>query len=386
MQEKILKVYRVDTFSLPKVTKTFEGYLEGEVVASRTGVFTYYNTDGTTRKELRHPDHVLNKDSLKTLSMIPITDDHPAEFVNASNAALLQKGFTGESYRTDENGNIIVKLKVTDSSLINKITSGKKPELSLGYSVELKKSAGEYNGERYDYIQTGIVYNHLAVVEYGRAGRNARFRFDSDKDCNLAECRYDINNIDNSEEKNMSDTTEKKQDHDAEMLKVRFDAVTSERDLLKHRVDTFEAKNKALEATLAQITQERDQLKSLNQDSIIDQRVDEKTDVSLRAATILGDKFNAYCRHSTREIMEATMQHIDKENGISIDYTKSSTDYIKGIFDRATSSAFSSREDALQVYKALANARSLTNGLPKDNRAEFIAKLNSKVVGGVNAN
>lgn len=385
MQEEILKVYRVDTFALPKVTKTPEGYLEGEVIASRTGVFTYYNTDGSTRKELRHPDHVLNKDSLKTLAMIPVTDDHPAEFVNASNAALLQKGFTGESYRTDENGNIIVKLKVTDSSLISKITSGKKPELSLGYSVELKKSAGEYKGERYDYIQTGIVYNHLAVVEYGRAGRNARFRFDSNKNCNLAECRYDINNLDNSEEKNMSDT-ENKQNHDAEMLQVRCDALTSERDLLKHRVDTFEAKNKALESTLAQITEERDKLKNLNTDAIIDERVDEKTDISLRAATILGDKFNAYCRHSTREIMEATLQHIDKENGISIDYTKASTDYIKGIFDRATSSAFSSREDALAVFKSLATARNAASGQPKDNRAEFIAKLNSKVVGGVNAN
>lgn len=376
MQEEILKVYRVDTFALPKVTKTHEGYLEGEVVASRTGVFTYYNADGSTRKELRHPDHVLNKDSLKTLSMIPVTDDHPTEFVNASNAALLQKGFTGESYRADENGNIIVKLKVTDSSLINKITSGKKPELSLGYQVELKKSAGEYNGERYDYIQTGIVYNHLAVVEYGRAGRNARFRFDSDKNCILAECRYDINNLDNSEEKNMSDT-ENKQNHDADMLKVRFDALTSERDLLKHRVDTFEAKNKALESTLAQVTKERDELKQVNLDSVINERAIERTNIAVRAAQILGEDFSGYIHHSNREIMEAALKRADAKANVEVSYAGASDEYVKGVFDRVTGAKVQNRKDAHKAFNLVASAQGAAERTTTPHDV-IMAKLNEK--------
>lgn len=379
MQSKeILKAYRVDTFALPKVTKTPEGYLEGEVVASRTGIFNYYDADGKCRKELRHPDDVLKEDSLKTLKMIPVTDDHPQEFVDANNASSLQKGFTGESYRTDEEGNIVVRIKVTDSNLINKILSGKKAELSLGYSVSLKKDSGTYKGKKYDYRQTDIVYNHLAVVEMGRAGRNARFRLDSKKACELAETRYNNDNLKSIEE-NMSDT-DKKLDHEVEVQKARFDALTNERDLLKHRLDTAEAKNKALESTLIQITEERDKLKNLNTDSVVDERVDEKTDVSLRAATILGDKFNAYCRHSTREIMEATLQHLDKENGVNIDYTKSSTDYIKGIFDRATNHRFNSREDALAAYKVIATAKGITKG--KDFNQVEIESINKNVVGG----
>lgn len=376
MQSKeILKAYRVDTFALPKVTKTPEGYLEGEVVASRTGVFTYYNADGSKRLELRHPDEVLKKNSLKTLAMIPVTDDHPSDFVDANNAALLQKGFTGESYRADENGNIIVKLKVTDSSLINKITSGKKPELSLGYSVSLKKDAGTYKGEKYDYRQTDIVYNHLAVVEMGRAGRNARFRLDSKKACELAETRYNNDNLKSIEE-NMSDT-DKKLDHEVEVQKARFDALTNERDLLKHRLDTAEAKNKALESTLANVTKERDELKQVNLDSIINQKTIERTNIAVRAASILGEDFAGYTHHSNREIMEAALKRVDSKNGIEVSYNGATDEYIKGVFDKVTGGIATKRNDASKAYNLVAAAHGAAE---RTNTAHdvIMAKLNEK--------
>jgi hypothetical protein len=37
---------RFDSVRLPKMTKTKEGYLRGEAVVSRTGVFKYRNADG----------------------------------------------------------------------------------------------------------------------------------------------------------------------------------------------------------------------------------------------------------------------------------------------------------------------------------------------------
>ncbi len=37
-------------------------------------------------------------------------------------------------------------------------------ELSVGYLVDTIEEPGEYNGERYDAIQTNIRVNHLAVV------------------------------------------------------------------------------------------------------------------------------------------------------------------------------------------------------------------------------
>ena len=374
-QSETIRIYRIDTFPVPKVQKTDQGFLEGEVVASRTGIFNYYDADGKCRKELRHPDDVLKEDSLKTLKMIPVTDDHPQEFVDVNNASSLQKDFTGESYRTDEEGNIVVRIKVTDSNLINKILSGKKAELSLGYSVSLKKDAGTYKGERYDYRQTDIVYNHLAVVEMGRAGRNARFRLDSKKACELAETRYNNDNLKSIEE-NMSDT-DKKLDHEVEVQKARFDALTNERDLLKHKLDTAEAKNKALESTLANVTKERDELKQVNLDSIINQKTIERTNIAVRAASILGEDFAGYTHHSNREIMEAALKRVDSKNGIEVSYNGATDEYVKGVFDKVTGGIATKRNDASKAYNLVAAAHGAAE---RTNTAHdvIMAKLNEK--------
>ncbi len=375
-QDETIRIYRIDTFPVPKVQKTDQGFLEGEVVASRTGIFNYYDADGKCRKELRHPEDVLKEDSLKTLKMIPVTDDHPQEFVDANNASALQKGFTGESYRTDEDGNIVVRIKVTDSGLINKILSGRKAELSLGYSVTLKKDEGTYKGERYDYRQTDIVYNHLAVVEMGRAGRNARFRLDSKKTCELAETRYNNDNFKSIEGINMSDT-EKKLDHEVEVQKARFDALTNERDLLKHKLDTAEAKSKALESTLASVTKERDDLKQVNLDSIINERAIERTNIAVRAAAVLGEDFSAYTHHSNREIMEAALKRVDSKNGIEVSYNGASDEYVKGVFDKVTGAIATKRNDTSKAYNLVAAAHGAAE---RTNTAHdvIMAKLNEK--------
>ena len=54
---------------------TNEGFLKCDAIVTRTGVFFYKNPDGTIRKELRHPDDVLQEESLQTMKMIPLTND-----------------------------------------------------------------------------------------------------------------------------------------------------------------------------------------------------------------------------------------------------------------------------------------------------------------------
>jgi hypothetical protein len=51
-------------------------------------------------------------------------------------------------------------------------------ELSLSYIPKMVKTAGSYNGEAYDEIQTEIVINNLAIVSHARAGENARLHLD----------------------------------------------------------------------------------------------------------------------------------------------------------------------------------------------------------------
>ena len=58
------KTIRFDAGNIIKITETKEGFLKGDAILTRTGVFTYVNADGSLRKELRHPDDVFVLDSL----------------------------------------------------------------------------------------------------------------------------------------------------------------------------------------------------------------------------------------------------------------------------------------------------------------------------------
>jgi hypothetical protein len=68
-------------------TRTDEGYIRADAIVTRVGVLTYRNKDGTLRRELRHPDDVFSAESLASLKLIPVTNEHPpGRLVNADNA------------------------------------------------------------------------------------------------------------------------------------------------------------------------------------------------------------------------------------------------------------------------------------------------------------
>lgn len=167
---------RVDRSQLPRMTKTREGYLRGDAIVTRTGVFEYMNADGTVRRELRHPDDILNADSLASLSMIPVTVNHPGALVTSDNASTFSVGLTGENVRV-EGGHVVAPLTITHKDGIEAVRKGKR-ELSLGYTLELVQEDGIYEGEPYSHRQKNVSYNHLAIVDTARAGRAARLNLD----------------------------------------------------------------------------------------------------------------------------------------------------------------------------------------------------------------
>lgn len=160
-----------------KMKQTREGYIAGNAVVTRTGVFEYMNADGTKRFELRHPDDVLKEESLNTLKLKPVTNDHPNEAVNVNNADKYSVGSIGETVIVD-GSNIAVTFTVTNKDAVKEIQGRRKQELSLGYTLDLVQEDGVYNGEAYTHRQTNINYNHLAIVEKARAGRVARINMD----------------------------------------------------------------------------------------------------------------------------------------------------------------------------------------------------------------
>lgn len=242
---------------------TEEGYIRAKAIVTRAGVFTYRNPDGTIRRELRHPDDVFKADSLDTMKMIPITNDHPPErLVNAKNAKKLAIGYTGENIAHD-NAYVASSLVITDEEGVKMIQEQGKKELSLGYTVDLVPEEGVFNGDAYDHRQTNIKYNHLSLVDKARAGAVARINLDAD----------DAEEVEDEEEEEKEDKMEK-EDKKKEDKKAKNDSLstinldgknydaskevishinsikndmtklTAERDSLKERLDESEKRQK----------------------------------------------------------------------------------------------------------------------------------------------
>lgn len=174
------QVARFDRGLPIKAVVTDEGFIRDVPIVTRVGVFTYHLPDGTVRKELRHPSEVFKADSLSTMAMIPITNNHPSEgrgLVTADNAKRLSIGYTGEGVKQD--GEYVrVPVSINDKTGIKAVLDGRQ-ELSLGYICTLIPKEGSWKGERYDHVQTDIRYNHLAIVDNARAGSAARINLDA---------------------------------------------------------------------------------------------------------------------------------------------------------------------------------------------------------------
>lgn len=153
--------------------------LDGRITRTGVFVYSYLKADGSVGelRELRHPDDVFNEKSLRTADMLPITVGHPPTFLDADNARTFAVGASGTALRDG----IFVRtpLKVFDRAGNEAIEAGWE-ELSCGYTCDVVFEAGEFEGERYDARQVNIEYNHVAICERGRAGREVRLRADSE--------------------------------------------------------------------------------------------------------------------------------------------------------------------------------------------------------------
>lgn len=191
LEDKETYVNRFDVFEITESNmvepfrKTPEGYLRGRAIVTNTGIFNYKQQDGTILRELRTPEDIGNQETLDSLIMQIMTDDHPSpniapEGVNADNAKKLQVGFTGESVRFDGHSTSI-PITITDAKTIEKVEREGKIALSCGYRADLEMKSGfAYGNNQYDAVQKNIKYNHIAIVNRGRAGDLAKIKLRMD--------------------------------------------------------------------------------------------------------------------------------------------------------------------------------------------------------------
>lgn len=170
--------------------RTAEGFLKGRAVVTSIGVFQYRDSDGTMHGELRLPEEVFAPESLETLKLKPVTNEHPGDMVEPSNVRDLAVGSLGsnpgwtpqldgrsrdEDYTDGQH--VAIDMVITDPQAISDVLNGKRA-LSSGYTCDIEEASGVYLGMPYQAVQRNIRYNHVAIVDRARAGDAARIRMD----------------------------------------------------------------------------------------------------------------------------------------------------------------------------------------------------------------
>ena len=176
---------------------------------SRAGVFPYL---GKSISPECIPDKVYNvyrpaeelekPEALESFKLIPFVDEHT--MIGSEEKKLLAPESKGVQGSTGENvsfkdGVLYATIKIFGQTISSMIKMGKR-DLSLGYWCKFIKQSGVFNGKAYDYIQTNLRGNHLALVETGRcdvAVLDQQMAFDH---FDLALDNEELNNMANEKE------------------------------------------------------------------------------------------------------------------------------------------------------------------------------------------
>tara|TARA_R110002072_G_scaffold169949_5_gene323524 strand:- start:19522 stop:20625 length:1104 start_codon:yes stop_codon:yes gene_type:complete len=270
-----------DTFDFAPSTRVYtdEGFLRVSGKAARTGVYKYLARElGLNDRKpneivnvLRHADEVFNVDSLSTYSNSDVTNDHPLNLVTT----VTYKGVSvGHVIDAKQSGDFVdVNIIVKDAEAIADIESGKS-QLSPGYTAVYVPELGIYDatGETYEFKQTGIEINHVAIVKRGRGG---------------AQVRIDDNQGKPTMIKVMLDSglsLEVADDASATLVTDAFQSMTQ-------KVVDAESKADKAEAEKEDMKEKLDEEKKKSSDSAISERVQLIAQTMDQARKIVGDSF-----------------------------------------------------------------------------------------------
>lgn len=142
---------------------------------AKAGVFEYLGreiSDSLIETEIYkvyRPWEELEK-SAKDFEGMPLKYGH--EWVEPSKRDIKIGAVSGEVKL--EEPYLVADIKIYDKDAIEAITGRNIVELSPGYTAKYIAENDEYAGEQYNFKQEDIKYNHLAVVENGRSGKEVK--------------------------------------------------------------------------------------------------------------------------------------------------------------------------------------------------------------------
>ena len=268
-----VKVLRLDLSTVKNATVGPSGGMVVKGNIRRTGVLKYTLGDGSTRRELCHPDgEVFSKSAADSFKGAPITEGHPGKVSTPRQLEAITPSIghmDGTPARKD--GQFLSgDLHIQNADTIKKIKAGKLKEISCGYECSLDHTPGEWNGEKYDAVQVGVKGNHVALGPsgWGRAGSEVALRTDAIDGYGV--CRIDNATLDTMSEEEKARLAKLEAEikaKDAELSKLRSDSaaavsVTVEKEALAKEVDVLRAQKQLLETQAKDLVSKQDAAKT----------------------------------------------------------------------------------------------------------------------------
>jgi len=309
------------TYKITQREVTDEGFLRVPGKVSRTGIQEYLARElGLTDRNpndivrvYRPYEEVFSPDSLASFDGVSITLQHPDALVNSKNYSSVTKGIVrGAGTETDDQ-HVQCNLLIQAQDAIDAVQRGM-CELSAGYTAIYDDTPGTTpDGQPFDFKQTRIHINHVAIVDRGRAGTARIF------DEKTGGLPMPVNiTLDSGRVIDVADAA------NAQLVADAFDR--SEK-----RVKEAEA---ARDSAQALYDASQEQVKELQQkcsDAAIKQRVEQVASVTASARKIAGDAFAC----DSLDIVEIQRAALTAKRP-AVDWATKSAAYIEAAFDQAS--------------------------------------------------
>jgi len=321
------------------------GFLTATVTLARIGIQDYLSSElelddeeKQVVKVFRSVDEVSSDDSIKSFTNLIVTNNHPLTPVSVANVKSLQTGTVSGVFFDDKLKVLKGIITITDQKTIKAIQSGKK-EVSVGYSNDLVKKTGLWDGQKYDYIQKNIKANHLAIVQAGRCGSACKITTDNKEKIKMA---ITIDGI--------SFDTDNPQLEQA--IKKMQDAFDAEKNAFMKKLEEKKKEKDEAEKEKIKAEKEKDEAKAKadviekdkKSDDDIAKLVTEKAILLSDAKAILGD-YMPECLSCDSEIKSAVVKAV-----LDMEMSGKSTDYINASYDIAIAKA-KKTSDNLENFK-----------------------------------
>ena len=285
-----------ETFDFSPSSRVYldNGFLRVTGKAARTGVYQYLASElgltdrapNTIVNVYRPAEEVFNADSLASYANMDVTNDHPRNMVDSKTYKDVSVGHVVKATQSPE-GFVDVEMVIKDASAIADIEAGKS-QLSPGYTAVYVAEIGTSDtGEAYEFKQTGIDVNHVAIVKRGRGG---------------AQVRIDDNQGVIPMIKVMLDSGQSLSVADEAGAKLVTDAMKA----MGQQVTDAQGEQQKAEATRDAMKEQLDAEKLKTTDAAINERLTAVATVTTQARKIVGDTFTCDSV-STMDIQRAAL-------------------------------------------------------------------------------